>query len=132
MLERHAARHALVKRPRKATAALAPALPAAAAPPPSRPRAIPAEVEREVRLRDRNRCLFPLDAGGVCGSTHRLELDHVVPVALGGLATAANLRVVCAFHNGFAARLGEAAAGERGRRRTRGTGRSGAAEPTPI
>ena len=88
----------------------------AAAPAPH-PRFIPAAVRREVWLRDGQRCQFPLDLGGTCGATHRLELDHLVPLALGGQATAANLRVVCARHNRHAARLalGEAAAAQRRR-----------------
>jgi len=84
-------------------------------------------VEREVRLRDGDRCQFPLDGGGVCGSTWQVQLDHLVPVALGGESTLANLRCACARHNRYAARLalGEAAAGERGRgaRRRREVGR---------
>ena len=36
-------------------------------------------VRRAVWQRDGGRCSWPLDSGGVCGSTHRLELDHVVP-----------------------------------------------------
>jgi hypothetical protein len=44
------------------------------------------------------------DAGGVCGSMHRLELDHVVPWAKWSEPTVANLRVVCRAHNRLAAR----------------------------
>jgi hypothetical protein len=77
-------------------------------PPPHRrdgPRAaIPAAVRRAVWARDRERCQWPLDGGGACGSTHRLELDHLVPWASGGEPTADNLRVVCAAHNRLAAR----------------------------
>jgi len=61
------------------------------------PRSIPAAVEREVRLRDGGRCQFPLDAGGICGSTLRVQLDHILPVALGGPSSTANLRCTCAF-----------------------------------
>ncbi|MBL0274971.1 MAG: HNH endonuclease [Anaeromyxobacter sp.] len=97
-----------------------------AAPPASRH--IPAAVRREVWLRDGQRCQHPLDAGGTCGSTLRLELDHLVPLALGGPSTADNLQVTCAAHNRAAARatLGEAlAASGRGRagRGSRGDGR---------
>lgn len=86
------------------------------------PRAVPAAVEREVRLRDQHRCQWPLETGGVCGSTHRVELDHVVPVAQGGRPTAANLRLLCRPHNELAARLalgGPAAATRRPRRAPR-------------
>jgi 5-methylcytosine-specific restriction endonuclease McrA len=81
----------------------------AAAPTPARtpatPCTIPAAVEREVRLRDRNRCQYPLDSGGVCGSTFQVQLDHVQPLALGGATAASNLRCACASHNAYAARL---------------------------
>lgn len=75
---------------------------------PRRPH-IPARVAREVRLRDQDRCQFPLDAGGICGSTWQVELDHVIPIALGGATTADNLRCLCRQHNRRAARaeLGE-------------------------
>ena len=74
-------------------------------PPPSdRPRHIPAVVKRAVWTRDGGRCQFPVTSGGVCGSTTRLELDHVVPVARGRASTIANLRVTCRFHNQLAAR----------------------------
>ncbi len=78
-------------------------------------RYIPAAIRREVWTRDRARCQHPLDSGGTCGATSRLELDHVIPLALGGQSTAANLRVVCAFHNRAAATavLGDALVDDR-------------------
>jgi hypothetical protein len=68
------------------------------------PRHIPAEVKRAVWSRDGRCCQWPLSSGGVCGSTTRLELDHVVPLARGGTSTVSNLRVLCATHNQIAAR----------------------------
>jgi hypothetical protein len=65
---------------------------------------IPAAVRRAVWARDAGRCSWPLDTGGCCGSTHRLELDHVVPWATWGDSTEANLRLVCGRHNALAAR----------------------------
>jgi len=62
-------------------------------------------VEREVRLRDGDRCQYPLDAGEVCGSTWQIELDHVVPHSLGGPTSVANLRCACRVHNAYAAEL---------------------------
>ncbi len=67
-------------------------------------RHIPAAVRREVWIRDGGRCQWPLDGGGVCGSTVRLEFDHVVPRARGGGSTVGNLRLCCRMHNGLAAR----------------------------
>jgi hypothetical protein len=76
-------------------------------PPPARPSSpdhVPAAVRREVWARDAGRCQWPLASGGTCGSTRRLELDHVVPLALGGPSTPGNLRVLCQVHNLEAAR----------------------------
>ncbi len=66
--------------------------------------AIPAAVRRAVWARDDGRCSWPLDAGGSCRSTNRLELDHIVPWADWGPSTVENLRVVCHLHNYLAAR----------------------------
>jgi hypothetical protein len=66
--------------------------------------AIPAAVRRAVWARDQGRCSWPLDGGGCCGSTLRLELDHIVPWADWGGETEGNLRLVCASHNRLAAR----------------------------
>ncbi|MFL5271658.1 MAG: HNH endonuclease [Anaeromyxobacteraceae bacterium] len=46
----------------------------------------------------------PRSVSGVCGSRTRVELDHIVPVALGGESTKSNVRLLCAFHDGVAAR----------------------------
>jgi hypothetical protein len=76
-------------------------------PPPRRtgPReTIPSAVRRAVWARDQGRCTWPLDSGGVCGSTLRLELDHIVPWARWGDSTEPNLRLTCAAHNRLAAR----------------------------
>ncbi len=86
-------KRALVKKPRPASPR-----------PSADPRHIPAEVKRAVWTRDGARCQWPLTGGGICGSTTRLELDHVMPVARGGPSTVDNLRVCCAFHNQLAAR----------------------------
>jgi hypothetical protein len=37
--------------------------------------------------------------GEVCGSTHRLEFDHDLEVALGGKPTIGNVRLLCKSHN---------------------------------
>ncbi|MGB8933357.1 MAG: HNH endonuclease signature motif containing protein, partial [Anaeromyxobacteraceae bacterium] len=97
LLGRAAKRRGLVKRPR------AVAVPATAVES-TNPRHVPAAVRREVFLRDEGKCQWPLADGGICGSTYRVELDHVVPVGRGGKATASNCRVLCALHNQLAAR----------------------------
>ncbi len=47
------------------------------------------DVRREVFRRDGGRC-------ALCGSDELLQFDHVIPVALGGASTAANLQLLCA------------------------------------
>ncbi|HYS81614.1 MAG TPA: HNH endonuclease signature motif containing protein, partial [Anaeromyxobacteraceae bacterium] len=75
---------------------------------PARPSAsrrhIPAEVKRAVWTRDGGCCQWPVASGGVCGSTTRLQFDHIVPLARGGTSTVSNVRVLCAFHNQLAAK----------------------------
>jgi 5-methylcytosine-specific restriction endonuclease McrA len=68
------------------------------------PGRVPADVRRAAWQRSGGRCEWPLDSGGCCGSTTRLELDHIVPRARGGPSTLENVRVLCAVHNAVAAR----------------------------
>ncbi len=109
LLEKQSRSRSLVKRPRARKAE---------APPPANPRQVPAEVERQVWLRDEGRCQHPLDGGGVCGSTWQVEVDHARPAALGGPPTVENLRLRCRPHNQQAAReaLGAAVVGRRAKR----------------
>jgi hypothetical protein len=65
---------------------------------------VPAAVKRAVWERDQGKCQWPLESGGICGSTLRLEIDHVVPRARGGPTTVENCRLACKFHNQYAAR----------------------------
>lgn len=67
-------------------------------------RAIPASVRREVWKRDRGECAFE-GARGRCGARGALEYHHVIPYALGGEATAANIELRCRAHNAYQARL---------------------------
>jgi hypothetical protein len=94
MLARCAKRKGLVERPRDETRPPAPGT-----------RTIPAAVKREAWSRSGGRCEWPLDSGGVCGSTLRLEFDHVTPHARGGPPEIHNVRVLCRQHNQLAARL---------------------------
>jgi HNH endonuclease len=91
VIARKAKRNGLVEKPRKE-------------PPPAKSDRVPAHVKRAVWNRDGGRCQWPLDRGGICGSTLRLELDHVVPRARGGPSTVENLRLLCDVHNDLAAR----------------------------
>ncbi len=60
---------------------------------------IPAAVRREVWKRDGGQCAWRSEDGHRCGSTWKLELDHIVPAALGGPSTVDNLRLCCRTHN---------------------------------
>ena len=78
--------------------------PAGAATPTPKPcasgRAIPAAVRRQVWQRDGGRCTY-LDrrTGRRCNSRHLIEIDHILPYALGGGADPANLRLLCHAHH---------------------------------
>ncbi len=61
-------------------------------------RYIPTEARRQAVARDGLRCSFVSDDGRRCEETGFLELDHVVPVALGGEA-GDGIRVLCRSHN---------------------------------
>ncbi len=65
-----------------------------------RSRYIPAPVRREVWRRDGGCCSYvDPHSGRRCGSRFLLELDHIVPFALGGSAEPANLSLSCAAHH---------------------------------
>jgi hypothetical protein len=115
LLEKQARARGQVKRPRAVASPPVPTQPRTMTPtvtemePPPHRRdghreAIPAAVRRAVWARDGGQCTWPLDAGGRCGTTHRLQLDHIQPRAQGGEATEVNLRLLCAAHNKLAAR----------------------------
>src|SRR5262249_26496547 len=65
----------------------------------SNPRYVPAEVKRTVIERDQGQCTFVAPSGHRCEARAGLEFDHVTPVASGGKAVAANLRLRCRAHN---------------------------------
>jgi 5-methylcytosine-specific restriction endonuclease McrA len=91
LLEKQASRRAEVKRPQKK-------------PRPAKAEHVTAAVKRAVWARDQGKCQWPLDGRGVCASTTRLEIDHVVPRGRGGSSTVENCRLVCRVHNQYAAR----------------------------
>ena len=63
-------------------------------------RAISAGVRRRVWQRDGGRCSYAdPQTGRRCNSTHRIEIDHIVPHALGGAADPGNLRLLCGAHH---------------------------------
>lgn len=67
---------------------------------PRNTRRIAKSIEDEVWRRDGGRCAFVGPEGARCGETAWLELDHVVPWALGGRSDdASNIRLLCRAHN---------------------------------
>jgi len=66
-------------------------------------RHVPAAVRQAVWERDGGQCTFVSEKGKRCESRTRLEWDHIVPVAHGGQATVAGIRLLCRAHNQFAA-----------------------------
>ncbi len=78
--------------------------PAGAATPTAKPRAsgraIPAAVKRQVWQRDGGRCSYvDRRTGRRCNSRHLIEIDHILPYALGGGADPGNLRLLCHAHH---------------------------------
>jgi hypothetical protein len=67
------------------------------------PRHIPNEVKRAVHERDGSQCTFVSDDGLRCTERGFLEFDHVEPVARGGGATTASIRLLCRAHNQYEA-----------------------------
>ncbi len=68
--------------------------------PGSRSRYIPVAVKREVWRRDQGCCTYvDRRSGRRCGSRYRLEIDHIVPFALGGGAEPRNLTLHCRAHH---------------------------------
>jgi len=63
------------------------------------PRAISATLKRAVWRCDGSRCTYVSSDGRRCSSRYRLEMDHKIPVSLGGKGTFDNLRLLCRAHN---------------------------------
>ncbi len=68
-----------------------------------RGRGIPKPLLRLIWERDGGRCAFEGTDGHRCGETRQLEVDHIIPVALGGKTTPENLRLLCRAHNQYEA-----------------------------
>ncbi len=62
-------------------------------------RHIPQALRDRVFLRDRGRCAYISPGGKRCGSRHNLQIDHIVPFALGGTTSIDNLQLLCQKHN---------------------------------
>jgi hypothetical protein len=68
-------------------------------------RHVAAEVKRAVWVRDGGRCAFRAANGHRCRERAFLEYHHVVPYAIGGQATVANIQLRCRAHNEYEADL---------------------------
>lgn len=67
-------------------------------------RYIPAQVRREVWRRDKGRCAFvSSETKKRCDSSFRLQIEHLVPFAIGGGHGLENLQLLCQAHNGHRA-----------------------------
>jgi 5-methylcytosine-specific restriction endonuclease McrA len=60
---------------------------------------IPEAIRDAVYQRDGGRCTYVGTTGQRCGSTHHLQVDHVVPRGRGGTNALANVRLLCGKHN---------------------------------
>jgi hypothetical protein len=85
---------ALVKSPRRKSS-----------PPAPGSRGVPADVRREVWIRDQGRCAYVSPGGRRCGDRAFLEFHHVKPYALDGPPTVANIELRCRAHNRYEAQV---------------------------
>jgi len=61
---------------------------------------IPATIQHQIWIRDGGRCQYKdPESGQECGSKHRLQIDHIQPVAFDGSNELQNLRLLCQRHN---------------------------------
>ena len=66
----------------------------------SRSRFIPKAVRQEVFRRDAHTCKYQnSQTGKICGSRYQIEIDHIMPWAMGGSSAIENLRCLCDQHN---------------------------------
>jgi len=68
-------------------------------------RYISTQVAREVFEKCNHACAYQdARSGKVCGSTHRIQIDHIRPYAKNGDSIPENLRVLCQAHNLYVAK----------------------------
>ncbi len=62
------------------------------------------KIKNELWAKAQGRCEYidPLTKRK-CNSTHRIQIEHIVPLALGGFTKLSNLRLYCQAHNQWAA-----------------------------
>ena len=99
LIEAHSRRKmAVVRRPTKVRSMTPAARPVAEG-----SRHVAAQVKRVVWVRDAGRCAFVGASRHHCRERAFLEYHHVVPYAVGGQATIANIQLRCRAHNGYEA-----------------------------
>ncbi len=63
-------------------------------------RYIPVAIKRSVYRKAGGQCTYvDSESGKRCSETTHLEVDHVMPFAMGGETLASNLRIRCSAHN---------------------------------
>jgi hypothetical protein len=67
-------------------------------------RFVPSAVKRELWRTHKGCDFVDPETGNRCGARYRLEIDHVIPLGVGGATTLSNLRLLCRAHNVFMAR----------------------------
>jgi hypothetical protein len=68
-------------------------------------RHVPAQVKRDVYVRDLGRCAFVSRDGRRCNERRFVEFHHVKPFEAGGEATTENIQLRCRAHNQYEARM---------------------------
>jgi hypothetical protein len=86
------------------------------------PRYVPANIRRAVHERDGDQCTFVSESGKRCETRTRLEYDHVIEVARGGVPTVDGIRLRCRAHNQYTAEQTFGAEFMRQKREARATG----------
>ncbi|RIL08355.1 MAG: HNH endonuclease, partial [Proteobacteria bacterium] len=66
-------------------------------------RSAPPNLRALVLGRDNYQCSFVSEGGTRCACRSDLEVDHIIPAALGGKTEPENLRTLCAAHNRYEA-----------------------------
>ncbi len=62
-------------------------------------RFIPQAIKDMVHRRDGEKCAYTAPDGQRCGSRWNLQVDHIIPFALGGSNSPENLQLLCRRHN---------------------------------
>ena len=62
-------------------------------------------TKRIVEKRDKGKCQWPSEDGGICGSTHRVQFHHKQDRGKGGIGSPENVILLCQKHNLLAAEI---------------------------